>query len=90
MNADYLAAKPEGVHALARDGSPAAEEERAALIGAMAGLGLPEGHYLRDPSRLGAPSTPTAARAGATTSAAPPGGWRGRRRPAWGPPTFRA
>ena len=51
MNADYLAAKPEGVHALARDGSPAAEEERAALIGAMAGLGLPEGHYLRDPSR---------------------------------------
>ena len=51
MNADYLAAKLEDVHPLARDGSPAAEEERAALIGAMAGLGLPEGHYLRDPSR---------------------------------------
>ena len=51
MNADCLAAKLEDVHALARDDSPAAEEERAALIGVMAGLGLPEGHYLRDPSR---------------------------------------
>ena len=51
MNPDYLAAKMEAVRALGRDGSPAAKEERAALIGAMAGLGLPVGHYVRDPSR---------------------------------------
>ncbi|CAA9479702.1 MAG: hypothetical protein AVDCRST_MAG05-1200 [uncultured Rubrobacteraceae bacterium] len=51
MNADYLAAKMESVRALGRDGSPAAEGERAALIGAMAGLGLPVGRYVRDPSR---------------------------------------
>lgn len=52
MRPGYLKARMEDVHAREGSGvSPAAGEERSALLGALVGLGLPENAYVRDPSR---------------------------------------